>query len=165
MNTKNVQKLHNLARRQQRAKRELVSYFLPFSKAQICSDMHKLACAIHDKEQLPDSEILATFFTFEAVKFLLTMPNRYWFWRTVEWACVFSSEPSDSLISLEAAQRAVRKLRLDFNVSKYDLTVSPKQLSIANLADRVAQGIILVDHNDRGRIRFNPLFAPQTKEA
>jgi hypothetical protein len=165
MNTNHVQKLDQLARRQQKTQRELISYFLPFSKAQICSDLRKLACAVQGEEQLVDWEVLSTFFTAEATKFLLNMPNRYWFWSTVEWAYIFSSERPNTLITLEAAERAVKKLRLDLTLAKFDLTIRPAQLSVANVAARVAAGIILVDYNNPDRIRFNPLFAPQAAVA
>lgn len=130
------------------------------------TELYSLACRKQGAAHLSDFEVLQTFFNDEAYVLLLRMPNRYWFWRVVQLACVADDGADDKLLTRQCLQSAILAIRREYS-SKYDLRKRIEDLEDDDLrrrdfqiASRAVAGICLVQ--TRGGefdvIVDNPLF-------
>lgn len=112
-------------------------------------------------QELQDSQILPTFFTEKAIKILMTMPNRYWFWNTVQTAIMchrYVLRGELTTIDCDSIQNAIRNHRLGIG-NIINLSKEIEDLTIEETAYAVAAGIIVMDGLKRVR---NPVFSKPT---
>lgn len=110
---------------------------------------------------------LSAFFKPEVVRFLLQLPNTYWFYRLlresvmVRAATPVSVDVADDRIDGAMMNLAVQRLRAK-HVDGFDLSMPLLSLSPAELCARSVRGLILLRPRSDGKteqIEVNPLLA------
>ena len=139
------------------------NWLVKLEENHVTQALYKLALKCRHADRLPDTEILATFFTPEAISLLMTMPNRHWFWRVAKEANIcHSSQSASALIHSNDVQGALRQIQLqqqsflfmfNFHCQLAEFTAAQAML----LMDR---GVLLLERTDMPTpvIVRNPIF-------
>lgn len=117
-------------------------------------DFAKLVANIPTLAKLPGLSI-CMFLTIEAVQLLLTAPNYYWFWKSLRNAGLREGFEKISFAEIEQEFQDQRK-----NLSRsIALRVEIESMTAADVALRVAHGVLLVDfENGKPIVVYNPIL-------
>jgi hypothetical protein len=139
-----------------------VGYYQPMNEYRLGADFYKLAMEINMCVLLPLMDMLHVFFEPAAAKLLLRLPNRYWFWITVQGAIVRAGvrDANKPIPQIFVAEKLAEIHRI--YASKYNLQLALSDLSPSQVASRAVAGVLLVHArpSDLDEIVLNPIFSP-----
>lgn len=172
MNASFRQQLYNLAVSQRDETIHLRSYAQPFDDSHLGMKVYELACSTRGSATLPNSDIMPTFFTEQAIGVLRKMPNLYWFWCVVANAVIADDGDDSEHLGKASVQDAVLAVRRD-HAFKYNLQKPLAELADnrtgdarreVQIASRAAAGLILIKVHacELDEMLDNPLFFDAT---
>lgn len=103
---------------------------------------------------------LETFFTIDAILWLMKMPNHYWFWKIVHDAVAFENPADpDSVITGDAVRKAI-VCNQRAQMHRYSIDEDVKELDREDIGDRLQHGIYLFKFGDllEGHLYPNIIF-------
>lgn len=107
-----------------------------------------------------DEGILLKFFTPEARTLLLSLPNTYWTWLTVQ-EVILANYDSQEKISAFEIRSAIAQIRVAETYAT-DLSLEINNMTHGDIAVRTACGILLVAFEGNQPVAlYNPIFSPQ----
>lgn len=130
----------------------LLSQLQPFDASHMPMELYELACRARGVENMPNADILTSFFAADAVELLMKMPNIYFMLLTARVAAEIGDEGDRDRISKASVQQAVTEQRRSdgykYNLRKRlaDLADDPRGdgRRESQIASRAVSGLILV---------------------